>query len=701
MKLKIKVKHLAALVAALGASFILLQLIVMPRVEVTVAKKHYEQGAANGKNELLQVIDASSGDDKWELIRQYMIENGSDLGTTSFNVVIGVETVYTNLVTSYPDQPRWTGDEKVKYLEDYLSGAPADGYLVRAAKQLALEYLTQGRTDDALRALEQTEQRLPGNYNNQRYELRLARAQIYVNTEQSENAERLLDDLNAKSYPKGSYLHDNIVKLTSQIAAQHNNAASSVSGTINRSDGKPMAGIGVFLRDSKEVYHSLIESEPYQTMTDSEGNFTFKGVVPGSYVIYIGLSFEQIDGWTRPAKQDTEWIDIRGGEHLTRNITLQRLIQLHAPVDEQVITGKTIKFEWEPVEGAAYYTLNGTLPVENGTVGTTIKDHIESHAIELPLDMLYSVPTGISYKKLGDKYIPDPSTLLGYANPSSRFSWNIEAYDADGKLLTRSNGYRLNEQTMGHLPFFYLKERSLTDADRLLLADRLDEALLAYKTNYERDEQDEHSLRMIVKLLEANASENNQQLGVTAVPYLEKMAAANIDIGNTLSSLIEYYGSIGDWSQVDRYYGMLNEALRGKVPSYTQAQYGRLLLKQGKIQEGEEQLRQAQENDPSNRFIGDYIASVIYTSGNFDTAAELARLYPERSYYDKSNPDWSMLVHGLLEESQGPNKETYFTKLQEALRACFSSDQSRIDDWIEEPAYAAMKAFITAVSEVN
>lgn len=88
-------------------------------------------------------------------------------------------------------------------------------------------------------------------------------------------------------------------------------------------------------------------------------------------------------------------------------------------------------------------------------------DRYRSSDAELPLETLYSVESSYSYKKFGDKEIPDPSNLLGYADPSSRFSWSVEAYDAGGKLLTRSDGYRLNQQTMGHLPFFYLKERTL------------------------------------------------------------------------------------------------------------------------------------------------------------------------------------------------------------------------------------------------
>jgi hypothetical protein len=702
LKVKIKVKHLFALAVALCASFVLLQLIVMPRIEVAMAKKHFEQGTAGGKNELLRVMDTSSGDDKWELIRRYMIENGSDMSLTRFDVIAGDGTFESSTVTSLPDAPRWTGEERIKYLEAYVEGGPADGYLVRASKQLAFEYLLLSRTEDAIRALERTEQRLTGGYDNQKRELKFARAKIYADAEQFETAERLLTELSEKQNRKGTYLNDNIVKLQTRIMEQRDDTKSSVSGTIKRSDGKPMAGIGVYLRSSRDVYHSLIEGEPYQTSTDSEGNYAFKGVAPGSYVVYIGLNFEQIDGWTRPANYNEEWIDLRGGEHLTRDITLQRLIQLRSPVDQQVITGKTVTFEWEPVEGAATYTLNGTFPVENGTVGHQIKDHIESNSIELSLEELYSVESGYSYKKFGDKDIPDPSNLLGYADPSSRFSWSVEAYDADGKLLTRSNGYRLNlnEQTMGPLPFFYLKERTLTGADRLLLEGRMDEALVEYKAAYERDEQDEHSLRMMVKLLRINATDAKRPLDAASVTYLEKLASVD-DTGNAIFPLIEYYGSVEDWSRVDRYYSMLNKARQGRVESYSQAQYGKMLLKQGRVQEGEAQLRQAQENDPSNRFIGPYLASVIYLSGTLDTAEELARQYPERSYYDKDNPDWSDLVQGLKEENQNSNDDSYFSKLKEALRVCFGGEQTEIEDWTAESEYLAMKAFIKALSKVD
>lgn len=700
MKVKIKVKHLFALVTVLFASFILLQVFVMPSVQVALAKKHFEQGAPNGKRELIRAIGAASGDDKWALIRRYMIENGSDLGAARFEVIAGDGTFESGTVTSLPEAPRWTGEEKLKYLDAYAEGGPVDSYMARAAKQLAFEYLMLGRTEDAIHALERTEQKLTSRYDHEKSELKYARAKIYADVDKPEAAERLLDELSERPKLQDTYLTDKIAKLKTRIAEQRDPAASSVSGTIKKSDGTRMSGIGVYLRSSRDIYHSLIDSEPYQTMTDAEGRFAFKGVAPGSYVIYIGLNFEQLDGWTRPVNRDEEWIDVRRGERLTHDITLQRLIQLRAPVDQQVITGETVQFEWEPVEGASYYKLNGTFPVENGSVGFQIKDHIEDSAIELPLETLYGVATGYSYKKFGDKELPDPSNLLGFADPSSRFSWNVEAYDASGQLLTRSNGYRLNEQTMGHLPFFYLKARTLTEADRLLLEGRMDEALSAYKADYAQDEQDHHSLRMIVKLFGIHELGQKETFDVASLTFLEKLASVD-NSGSALATLIAHYGEVGNWPLVDRYYGMLKEALQGKVESYTQALYGTLLLKQGRVREGEAQLRQAQETDPSNRFIGSYLASVIYLSGDLDKAEALARQYPERSYYDQANPDWSKLVHDLAEESRDAKEDAYLLQLKEALKVGFSGDQTRVAEWRAKSEHAAMEAFVLALSKVD
>ncbi|WP_281202997.1 hypothetical protein [Cytobacillus kochii] len=90
----------------------------------------------------------------------------------------------------------------------------------------------------------------------------------------------------------------------------------------------------------------------------------------------------------------------------------------------------------------------------------------------------------------------DPNTLLAFTNPNNRFSWSVDAFDEHDKLLTRSNGYRLGNDTIGHLPFFYLKTRTLTEADQLLLDKKFTEALEAYKVNLD----DKHSERMIKRL---------------------------------------------------------------------------------------------------------------------------------------------------------------------------------------------------------
>src|SRR5699024_1401783 len=78
---------------------------------------------------------------------------------------------------------------------------------------------------------------------------------------------------------------------------QHGGAIVDVSGKIVRSNGEPVKHAGVFLRKQYAVNSSIREDEPYQTMTDENGNYEFHGVIPGNYQVFLGFSYEQIDGW--------------------------------------------------------------------------------------------------------------------------------------------------------------------------------------------------------------------------------------------------------------------------------------------------------------------------------------------------------------------------------------------------------------------
>ncbi|WP_313640267.1 carboxypeptidase-like regulatory domain-containing protein [Paenibacillus sp.] len=326
-----------------------------------------------------------------------------------------------------------------------------------------------------------------------------------------------------------------------------------VSGTLTRSDGTPVSRAGIFLRAESEVHHSITAAEPYRIVTDADGRFEFHGVIPGFYQLQLGLSYDQIDGWTWPIQYD-DWIEVKPGDVLNERIVLQPLLELQSPINQETITDQSVDFHWKAVEGAAYYRLSGGVSTVGSSFSSQIRDHITDNQVSIPVDELY-YNSGFSYSSGGEGWESiEPLSFLGFMNPEVRFSWNIEVLDAEGRLITRSNGYRLNEDTVGNLPFFYLKERELTAADQLLLDKKPDQALEMYQQNAADDPQDAHALHMLVKLMLAKSSiTKDDSLEDLAIPSLKKLIQLQPST-NYAFTLTQYYFDHADWKSYNEYY---------------------------------------------------------------------------------------------------------------------------------------------------
>jgi len=748
LKVTIKVKHLAIGVLAICLALSLLQFVVIPKLQVRAAVKNFEAGNVGGKRELLAAIDrAASSVKRWELIRQYMIGPGGVSIASRYDVYVGPSSTMSSSGSPERDYREWSWEEKLPYLQEYVSDAPVDAFWIDAAKQIAEYYVSEGRTNEALALLEQAEGRGGSAWGGR---LKLERAKIYADRGATAEAWRLIGELEAAMPSANLDLDGDIVQFKVQLLVAEGKArdalqeidreleatrermeeekkkfpdmpeftptklisltslrqvlkqavdngadkSSAISGTVKRSDGTPMARVGVFLRSEQDVNHSVTDGEPYQTQTDAQGRYEFKNVIPGNYQLYLGLQFDQIDGWTWPTMYD-DWIVFDGGESIKQDVALRRLIEIGSPADEEVVTDSKVKFNWQAVEGASYYALYGQVPFENGVHGVLIRDRIPDHSIELPIETLYEVSGGYSYKEENGEMVIQTKQLLGFANPNSRYSWYVEAYDERGKLITRSNGYRLNEDTMGPLPFFYLKERSLTSADELLLSGRLDDALAEYKKSFEADRLDRYSLNQIIRILGGKASMDNHR-GMTdeAIPYLERMLELAPGKTDTLFMLFDYNEIEKDWDKVETYYRQYSAARDGVPDGYVQSRYATALMKQKRLDEASAQFSEALENDASHRFVGNFLAVELYKSGSIESAAKLAETYPQRASYD--HPDWSRLVRGLAAESAASGSE-YDTKLKAAIEAYFDGNES-VMDGIRQPA---LKAFVEALRKVD
>lgn len=469
-----------------------------------------------------------------------------------------------------------------------------------------------------------------------------------------------------------------------------------VSGTLTRSDGTPVSRAGIFLRAESEVHHSITAAEPYRMVTDDEGRFEFHGVIPGFYQLQLGLSYEQIDGWNWPVQYD-DWIEVKPEDRLNESIVLQPLLELQSPINQETITGKSVDFRWKSVKGAAYYRLSGG--ADGAMMSGQIRDLITDNHVSIPVDELYA-NSGFSYGSGGEGFESiDPLSFLVFMNPEARFSWNIEAFDADGHLITRSNGYRLNEDTIGNLPFFYLKERELTAADQLLLNKKPDQAIEMYQKNVLDDPQDAHALHMLVKLMLAKSSiTKDDSLEDQAIPSLQKLMKL-YPTSNYAFTLSQYYFDHANWKSYNEYYSRYIELSQTTGDAYDRSINATALMHQGKLEEAREQFAMALEHDDSHRFIGSYLVAELYAGESLSSVMTLAVLYPEHSFGHNGYRWPQMLKQLIAERTKQPNN--FDQELKEKIGWYVSGQKDVLKQWIDSTKSSALKTFMQAVLEVS
>ncbi|AIQ56611.1 carboxypeptidase-like regulatory domain-containing protein [Paenibacillus borealis] len=475
-------------------------------------------------------------------------------------------------------------------------------------------------------------------------------------------------------------------------------APATLSGTLTYSDGTPVSRAGIFLRPESEVSHSVLNgSEPYEIYTDAQGRFSFSGVIPGYYQLHLGLSFEQIDGWTWPVQSD-DWIEVKPNDRLTNNIILQPLLELKSPVNSQILTGDSVEFEWEAVKNAASYSLSGTVSAEDSTFSYVVRQHITDNRITIPVEELYN-SGGFSTSSSGEGWESvEPSSLLGFADPSGRFSWSIEAYDESGRVITRSNGYRLNEDTVGNLPFFYLQSRSLTAADQLVKAQKLEQALEAYRHDYAVDPQDDHALKMLVHLMTAKASyTKDKSLEAATMPLLVKLVQLR-PTADYVFNLAHYYYEQADWKSYNHYYSWFLELRDQKPHSYDQGINATALMYQGELDEARRQFIASLEEDGSHRFIGNYLAAELAAGQPLDAVLQLAQRYPQHSP-GSVTINWAKLITRMKAE-RARQPEVFDRQLKQVLEL-YTERSGKLKQWTEESGDSALKTFMKAVLEVG
>jgi tetratricopeptide (TPR) repeat protein len=490
-------------------------------------------------------------------------------------------------------------------------------------------------------------------------------------------------------------IEENLLSIQKSVQRAVSKDASNVgtvTGKITKLGGTPVSHAGVFLRKQGDVNRSVSRLEPYQTKTDRHGNYSIDGVVPGSYQLSLGFDFSQIDGYTWPVDMD-DWIDVAGERGIDYDVTLHPLMEITSPVNEEKITGQQVNFSWMAVENAAYYELHLNVEFEGGSMSTVFQSHIKNNQLTVPMEKLYQheisriLPDDdLKYRSVGQ--------LLGLTDPDSRYAWSVQAYNAKDELITKSDGYRLNEDTIGDLPFFYLKGRKMTAADDLLREGKFKKALEAYQIAYEKDSSDMHSLQMITRLINLEGSPEDIWETEKAIPYVKAFVEKTKN-PQAINRLMDYYKSERNWEAFHQYFSLYKQVHKGQIDVYDSQMYAQALMEEGRLREAEQIFMETEKKDKSHRFIGNLLAVKLYQGTSFQEVEQLAVDFPQRSFGGWDDPDWLKLIRDLRENGEGD--DNYRKKLNTALDAYFTGDEAAMKGIVDP----VIKQFIEAEKGVK
>ncbi len=747
MKIRLKVKHLVFGIAAVLLFIPLMSLVIAPQVNLYMLEKRLAKGDEAAKDDLLQMLEEGHllASQEWGLIEDYMIE-----GDRFYRFDVYVGPAFSQVDDR--DDVSFSWPEKRPYIEKYVQEGPVNDYYAKAAKDLMMYFEELGDWSNADDVLVKAAERLKDDmYRFDKQDLLLERVRLALRFNKLQEANLYVQNVIATLNEDDAFIRGEVGELKARIilregrveeayqdiqkqltayekqfrqqkadktetytddqahydmlqliairlieVRQSNTDASNVEGKVVRSNGEPVQRVGVFLRKEHDVNRSIGEDEPYQIVTDEQGRFNFQGVVPGNYQIFLGLKFDQIDGWVYPIDM-YDWITIDGSEDITHDITLQKLFDVKSPINGERITGDTIQFSWEAVDDAAYYNISMDVPIDSGSIGRSIKTHIKGTELSLPIEELYAQRGNIL---IGDEETVDGSVILGVANPNIRLSWRVEAFDDDGKLITRTNGYRLNDDTMGNLPSFRLQERQLTDADRLLIDDKIEAALSAYMDNYDHNPDDLHSLRMIYSLIGTKGDGTFETRNELAYPYTQALVEKEEGASALpyISDLVGYHYNREEWSDVVHWFHFYRELNNNDREGfdYVQGKYGHAQMMQGKLSEAREAFEKSQEPEYGNRFVGKWLALELYLGTSFSDVVQLARQHPEPPDSYGKHEDWEKMLIGMEDEAR--EDDHYRETLQKGIQQYIEGGEQALNHWLSEVKdKPAMKQFLKAV----
>lgn len=273
--------------------------------------------------------------------------------------------------------------------------------------------------------------------------------------------------------------------------------SGAVTGTLFLRN-EPLKFAPVFLQPQNDPMGGTFSGSTHDAIwasSDYQGGFNFNYVEPGRYSLGFVVDLDVVgDVVLKGGFFPKTTIYVDEGENYHWDFQLVDTLKVLSPIDNEVISGDTIHFQWTPFAEAVYYTLElGAHSINgSGSYSTTYseKKFYTNEAI-LSIEELTYLPSGMMFDENG----PTPDSFFGFGHPKKKYFWGVLAHDEEGNILTSSRGYLKGQNTD-----FGFAERDLRTGDELLFNRKFSEAIAAYEEDLKMNPNDAYALSMLGKL---------------------------------------------------------------------------------------------------------------------------------------------------------------------------------------------------------
>lgn len=265
-------------------------------------------------------------------------------------------------------------------------------------------------------------------------------------------------------------------------------------------EGKPVAFAMVYLKeaDKRNGDSSLMgagDGIRSLAVTDADGYFRMEDVPDGIYGMGISLEWPRVQGKAYRMYKNFD-LKFDGGDSIEKNISF---FSPEGMATASEAGGGKLEFKVKlPPDAAGYSIIMGELrqAADNTLVpnNTFYSEELKTseYILDTGAERRKGMLTGASYSTAGI----DPRDLMEPFYHTGDYAYQVTFYDSRGNIMFDSNGIYPGRQKN----ILRVEGREWSEADRLLLEKKYDEAIPRYEALVDDPEAGTHALKVLAKL---------------------------------------------------------------------------------------------------------------------------------------------------------------------------------------------------------